>query len=90
MTRRLIYRALGTGPCCFYFSFSPSATVLLPSGDPWRNEDREEAAAFFRSFFDQVRAAAEGPPYGNIVPEDLRIHMLDNAAVVTFHLPGRW
>lgn len=72
----------------FYSSFAPSATVFLPFREPWRKEDREEAAAFFQSLFDQVRAAAEGPPSGKIVPEDLRIEMLGDAAVVTFHLPG--
>lgn len=72
----------------FHSSFSPSATVFLPFREPWRKEDREEAAAFFRGFFDQIRTAAEGPPYGEIVPEDLRIQMLGDAAVVTFHLPG--
>lgn len=72
----------------FHGSFDPSATVFQPFGEPFRNDGREEVAAFFRSFFDQVRAARDGPPYLEIEPEDLRIDPIGEAAVVTFHLPG--
>lgn len=73
----------------FHASFAPSATVFQPFGDPFRNEDREEVAAFFGSFFEQIRSSSEGPPYLRITPRDLRIEMLDDAGIVTFHLPGR-
>lgn len=73
----------------FHASFAPSATVFQPFGEPGRNNDREEVAAFFASFFDQIRSSTEGPPYLNITPRDLRIEMLDDAGIVTFHLPGR-
>lgn len=72
----------------FHVAFQPEATVFQPFREPFRNEGREEVAAFFRSFFDQVRAARDGPPYLDIVPEDLRIDPLGEAAVVTFHLSG--
>jgi hypothetical protein len=72
----------------FHGSFHPSATVFQPFGEPFRNDGREEVATFFRSFFERVRAAREGPPYLDIQPEDLRIDALGEAAVVTFHLPG--
>ena len=72
----------------FHSSFDPSATVFQPFGEPFRNDGREEVAAFFRSFFDRVRADRDGPPYLEIAPEDLRIDPIDEAAVVTFHLPG--
>lgn len=72
----------------FHAAFSPDATVFQPFGEPFRNEGRGEVAAFFRSFFDRVRAARDGPPYLDIVPEDLRIDPLGEAAVVTFHLSG--
>ena len=73
----------------FHASFAPSATVFQPFGEPGRNNDREEIAAFFGSFFDQIRSSTEGPPYLNITPRDLRIDMLEDAGIVTFHLPGR-
>jgi pimeloyl-ACP methyl ester carboxylesterase len=73
----------------FHASFAPSATVFQPFGEPWRNNDREELAAFFGSFFEQIRSSAEGPPYLRITPRDLRIEMLDEAGIVTFHLPGQ-
>lgn len=72
----------------FHAAFSPDATVFQPFGEPFRNDGREEVAAFFRSFFEQVRGARDGPPYLDIVPEDVRIDPLGEAAVVTFHLSG--
>lgn len=72
----------------FYSGFSPSATVFQPFGNPFRHNDREELAEFFKSFFDQIKSTTEGPPYLNITPQDMRIQMIDQAAVVTFHLPG--
>lgn len=73
----------------FHVSFAPSATVFQPFGEPWRNDDREEIAAFFGPLFDEIRSSTDGPPYMNITPRDLRIEMLDDAGIVTFHLPGR-
>lgn len=72
----------------FHGSFDPSATVFQPFGEPFRNDGPEEVAAFFRGFFDRVRAARDGPPYLEIEPDDLRIDPIGEAAVVTFHLPG--
>lgn len=72
----------------FHYSFSPSATVFQPFGNPFRHNNREELAEFFQSFFNQIKSTTEGPPYLTITPQDLRIQMLDKAAVVTFHLPG--
>ncbi|HUE77154.1 MAG TPA: nuclear transport factor 2 family protein, partial [Longimicrobiales bacterium] len=73
----------------FHASFAPSATVFQPFREPWRNDDREEVAAFFGSLFEEIRSSSEGPPYMRITPRDLRIEMLDAAGIVTFHLPGR-
>lgn len=73
----------------FHASFAPSATVFQPFREPWRNEDREEVAAFFGSLFEEIRSSSEGPPYMRITPRNLRIEMLDDAGIVTFHLPGR-
>lgn len=72
----------------FHSSFSPSATVFQPFGNPLRHNNREELAEFFKSFFNQIKSTTEGPPYLTIIPQDLRIQMLKEAAVVTFHLPG--
>jgi hypothetical protein len=73
----------------FHGLFAPSATVFQPFGEPGRNNDREEVAAFFGSFFDEIRSSTEGPPYLRITPRDLRIEMLDDTGIVTFHLPGQ-
>jgi ketosteroid isomerase-like protein len=72
----------------FHDAFSPSATAFLPFGAPARRNGREEVAAFFRTFFDRVRAAGEGPRYLELEPGDLRVDALGEGAVVTFHLPG--
>ncbi len=73
----------------FHASFAPSATVFQPFGEPWRNDGRENIAAFFGRLFEEIRSSTEGPPYMNITPRDLRIEMLEDAGIVTFHLPGR-
>ncbi len=72
----------------FYSGFSPSATVFQPFGNPYRHNDREELAEFFKLFFSQIKSTTEGPPYLTITPQDTHIQMIDQAAIVTFHLPG--
>lgn len=67
--------------------FADDATVFLPlSNSPLRKEGRTEFESAFQGFFHSVRAAGNGPPYLHIQPKDVRIQMLGDAAVVSFHL----
>ena len=73
----------------FRRSFSDDATVFFPfSQVPRRANGRAEVEAVFKLFFDELRKRKPGPPYQNIVPKEIKIQMLGDAAVVTFHLGG--
>ena len=73
----------------FRRSFSDDATVFFPfSQVPRLANGRTELEAVFKAFFDDVRKRKPGPPYQNIVPQDLKIQMLGKVAIVTFHLGG--
>jgi ketosteroid isomerase-like protein len=49
-----------------------------------RIEGREAVERSFRKVFDAARRGASGPPYLHIVPRNVRVQMLDHAAVATF------
>lgn len=72
--------------------FADDATVFFPFSDvPSRVNGRIETEAVFRRFFDQVRTAWEtqrrpGSPRLGLQPRDMRIQMMSDAAIVTFHL----
>ncbi len=71
----------------FSRSFSDDATVFFPfSQVPRRANGRTEVEAVFKSFFDELRKRKPGPPYQNIVPKDVNVQVLKDAAIVTFHL----
>lgn len=71
----------------FRHHFEDGATVFHPLPNaPMRDDGREAFEASFGSFFDAVRAAQQGPPYLNIDPHELRIQLLGDVAVATFHL----
>ena len=73
----------------FRTSFSDDATVFFPMpGLARRATGRSEVEGSFRSVFDEVRRRRTGPPYLNIDPKDMHIQILQDAAVVTFHLEG--
>src|SRR5688572_21421285 len=73
----------------FSRSFSDDATVFFPfSQVPRRASGRAEVEGVFKLFFDDLRKRKPGPPYQNIVPQEVMVQMLGNAAVVTFHLVG--
>ena len=73
----------------FSRSFSDDATVFFPfSQVPRRASGRAEVERVFKLFFDELRKRKPGPPYQNIVPQEVMVQMLGGAAVVTFHLGG--
>lgn len=73
----------------FRRSFSDDATAFFPfSQVPRLANGRAEVEAVFKLFFDEVRKRKPGPPYQNIEPKDLKVQVLGDAAIVTFHLGG--
>jgi ketosteroid isomerase-like protein len=68
--------------------FADDATVFNPAipevTELHRLDGREKIETVFKSVFDEARKG-KGPPYLHIRPENLKIQMLTNAAVVTFH-----
>jgi ketosteroid isomerase-like protein len=49
-----------------------------------RIEGREAVERSFRAVFGAARRGASGPPYLHIAPRDVRVQLLDGAAVATF------
>lgn len=75
----------------FRHSFSDEATTFFPSRSgesPRRANGRVEIEARFKPGFDEIRKSKPNPPYLNIEPKDLKIQMLRDGAIVTFHLGG--
>jgi uncharacterized protein (TIGR02246 family) len=69
--------------------FPPEATVFFPlAAMPLRLENKEQITAVFTAFFDGVRARETGPRYMKLAPEDTRVQLLGDVAVVSFHLKG--
>jgi len=69
--------------------FDDTATVFFPAPTPPERADGRAAfEARFTEVFAQIRrAAAGGPPFQRMVPDDLHVEMLGpEAAVATFHL----
>jgi ketosteroid isomerase-like protein len=59
--------------------FATGATVFLPWGGTRRAEIWNER-------FDALRDGRPGPPYQDILPEDVEVQWLGEVAVATFHL----
>jgi len=68
--------------------FADDATVFNPAipevTELHRLDGREKIETVFKRVFEEARKG-KGPPYLHIQPENLKIQMLTNAAVVTFH-----
>ena len=73
----------------FRASFEDDATVFYPRGTPDRASGRTEFEQTFKTVFDQIRAGRTTGPYMDIQPRNLKIQMLGNVAIVTFHLDDR-
>jgi len=68
--------------------FADDATVFNPAipevTELHRLDGRERIETVFKGVFDEARKG-KGPPYLDIRPEELKVQMLMNAAIVTFH-----
>ena len=71
----------------FRATFSDDATVFFPTpGISRRATGRSEVEGFFRPLFDEFRSRRSAPPYLDIDPKDTHVQILEDAAIVTFHL----
>jgi ketosteroid isomerase-like protein len=68
--------------------FAADATVFFPPSArfPRRANGKTEIESVFRSVFDNARKQKSSPPYLNIQPKEMKIEMLGDVAIVTFHL----
>lgn len=68
--------------------FAADATVFFPPSArfPGRANNKRELEAVFRTVFENARKQKSSPPYLDIEPKDLKIQMLGDMAIVTFHL----
>jgi ketosteroid isomerase-like protein len=73
----------------FRLCFSGDVTVFNPAisevSDLHRADGKEKVEAIFRGVFDAARKEKASPPHLNIQPKELKIQMLKDAAIVTFH-----
>ena len=73
----------------FDASWAEDATIFFPTeGQPRRIEGRSAILETFHSLFENVPEIEAEPPYLSIRPLDLKVQMLGDNAVVTFHLDG--
>ena len=73
----------------FRASFADDATVFYPREFPNRANGRREYERTFQKVFDRIRAGRNQGPYMDIQPRDLRLQIVGNIAIVTFHLDDR-
>jgi ketosteroid isomerase-like protein len=68
--------------------FDDRATVIHPAQFPRRVEGKQEVEKAWLEVFSGIRtdSGKSSPPYMHLEPRDLEIQMLDNVAIVTFHL----
>jgi ketosteroid isomerase-like protein len=74
----------------FHASFSEDITFFFPflhgRWVPYRAEGRKAVEAVFEPFFKRLRDEDGDAAHISIVPKDVRIQMLNDVAIVTFHL----
>jgi ketosteroid isomerase-like protein len=73
----------------FRNAFTEDATVFYPRERANRANGRIEVEEQFKRVFEQIRAGRSKGPYMNIQPRELRMQVLDDVAIVTFHLDDR-
>ncbi|MGB2790880.1 MAG: nuclear transport factor 2 family protein, partial [Dokdonella sp.] len=56
------------------------------SDTPKRITGKAEVERVFLAFFEEVRANRPGPPYLNLLPQDLQVQTFGDTALVTFML----
>jgi ketosteroid isomerase-like protein len=73
----------------FRSAFADDATVFYPRDRANRANGRVEFEQYFKKVFEQIRAGRSKGPYMDLQPRELRIQLLGEAAIVTFHLDDR-
>jgi ketosteroid isomerase-like protein len=73
----------------FRNAFADDATVFYPRDAANRANGRSEVQEHFRHVFTQIRAGRSTGPYMDLQPRELRIQLLGEVAIVTFHLDDR-
>ena len=69
--------------------FADDATVFYPREFARRAEGREEFERYFQKVFDRIREGKSHAPYMDIQPKDLKLQIMGDVAIVTFHLDDR-
>jgi ketosteroid isomerase-like protein len=70
----------------FRNSFTADATVFFPSDIARRANGKDEVEAGFKAVFDEGRKNRNSPPYLNIKPMNVKIQIIRDVAIMTFHL----
>ena len=73
----------------FRNAFADEATVFYPRTMANRANGRAEFEQHFKKVFEQIRAGRSKGPYMDLQPRELRIQLLGEVAIVTFHLDDR-
>jgi ketosteroid isomerase-like protein len=68
--------------------FAADATVFFPPSAKYsrRANGKAEIESLFMSVFERAHKQRSGPPYLSIRPKELKIQMLGDVAIVTFHM----
>jgi len=69
----------------FRLSFDDNATVFYPRAMPQRANGGAEFEKGFKAVFRQIRGSKTTAPYMDIQPKELRIQLLGEVAIATFH-----
>ncbi|GAB2812128.1 hypothetical protein GCM10027043_09550 [Ferruginibacter profundus] len=72
----------------FMTFFDDAATAFFPPSTktPARADNKAAIGIIFKKVFENAKGQKTAPPYLDIVPEDLKIQLTGNIAIVTFHL----
>src|SRR5258708_29268991 len=73
----------------FRAAFADDATVFYPRAFPHRADGRAEFEQTFRRVFEEIRAGRTKGPYMDLQPRDLKIQIVEDVAIATFHLDDR-
>jgi ketosteroid isomerase-like protein len=73
----------------FRLAFDDNATVFYPRAFPERANGRAEFEKTFKVVFQQIRSGKTAAPYMDIQPKDIKVQMLGDSAIVSFHLDDR-
>jgi ketosteroid isomerase-like protein len=68
--------------------FAKDATAFFPPSAqfPRRANGKAEIEQVFRAVFEAARKRKSSPPYLNIEPKEMKVQILGDVAIVTFHL----